>query len=330
MASSKTYSGSSKSDTGHKMWPNNLSNAYDHLQIDVEAFSAQSVRGQRRSTNSRSVVKAVGSSGGIFPTVSSGTGGNKSTSFIKYRTSIDDTVLLPVPDDIQYTDGPDWQGKEIGILGRFAPEVASAIGGGDSAAITDSIQKFAEVGKVGLIKNMIKKLGADPNAVTQNINGKIANPYTEQVFNGIKLRDFNFIWKLVPRNRSEQRSIERIISYLRRAALPDTSDTFGKAKGSGFVQNLEVEGIGAGTTDRWLTVPNLFNLRWKQAGNGNEITSLPKIKKCICTSINVNYTPDNVWATHLDDGKPAPVAIELRIGFGETEIIKSSDVGAGY
>jgi len=317
----------SSGDEGQKMWPDNLVNAYDHLQIDVETFSAQKVRGQGRATNSRSVVRASGSRG--TGQTFSGTGGNRVESFTSYRSSIDDTVLLPVPDDIQYKDGPKWEGKDIGILGRFAPEVAQQIGGGDSAAITDSIQTFARVGKVGLIKSMIKKLGADPNAVTQNINGKIANPYTEQVFGGIGLRDFNFRWKLVPRNRSEQRSIERIISYLRRAALPDTSETFGK--GSSFVDTLGGEEFGGGATDRWLTVPNLFNLRWKQGGDGSEISSLPKIKKCVCTNIDVNYTPDNVWATHLDgSNRPAPVAIELSIGFGETEIIKSSDVGAGY
>jgi len=317
----------SSSDKGQKMWPDNLVNAYDHLQIDVETFSAQKVRGQGRAANSRSVVRASGSRG--TGQTFSGTGSNRVESFTSYRSSIDDTVLLPVPDDIQYKDGPKWEGKDIGILGRFAPEVAQQIGGGDSASITDSVQKFASVGKVSLIKSMIKKLGADPNAVTQNINGKIANPYTEQVFGGIGLRDFNFRWKLVPRNRSEQRAIERIISYLRRAALPDTSETFGK--GSSFVDTLGGEEFGAGATDRWLTVPNLFNLRWKQGGNGSEISSLPKIKKCVCTNIDVNYTPDNVWATHLDgSNRPAPVAIELSIGFGETEIIKSSDVGAGY
>ena len=317
----------SSSDKGQKMWPDNLVNAYDHLQIDVETFSAQKVRGQSRAANSRSVIRASGSRGtGLTFT---GTGGNKKASFTSYRSSIDDTVLLPVPDDIQYKDGPKWEGKDIGILGRFAPEVAQQIGGGDSASITDSVQKFARVGKVSLIKSMIKKLGADPNAVTQNINGKIANPYTEQVFSGMNLRDFTFSWKLVPRNKAEQRSIERIIRYLRRAALPDTSETFGA--GGSFVDTLGGEGFGAGATDRWLTVPNLFNLRWKQGGDGSEISSLPKIKKCICTSIDVNYTPDNVWATHLDgSNQPAPVAIQLSIGFGETEIIKSSDVGAGY
>ena len=324
----KAYNNNSNTDTGQKMWPNNLVNAYDHLQIDVEAYSAQKVRGQGRSTNSTSSVRSVGSSGSTL----SGGGssfGNSLKSVLSFTTRIDDTVLLPVPDDIQYKDGPKWEGKDIGILGRFAPEVASAIGGGDSASITDSVQTFARVGKVGLVKSMIKKLGADPNAVTQNINGKIVNPYTEQVFGGINLRSFDFRWKLVPRNRGEQKSIERIISYLRRAALPDTSESFGA--GGSFVDTLGGEGFGSGATDRWLTVPKLFNLRWKQAGSGSEINSLPKIKKCICTSIDVNYAPDNVWATHLDqDGKPAPVAMELSIGFGETEIIKSSDVGAGY
>ena len=319
----------SSSDSGQKMWPDNLVNAFDHLQIDVETFSAQKVRGQSRASNSRSVVRAVGSGGRILNSPSITQASDWLTS---YRSSIDDTVLLPVPDDIQYKDGPKWEGKDIGILGRFAPEVAQQIGGGDSASITDSVQKFARVGKVGLIKSMISKLGADPNAVTQNINGKIANPYTEQVFGGIGLRDFNFSWKLVPRNKSEQRSIERIIRYLRRAALPDTSETFGK---SGFLSDLGGENNAlfdsATSTDRWLTVPNLFNLRWKQGGDGNEISSLPKLKKCICTNIDVNYTPDNVWATHIDgSNQPAPVAIQLSIGFGETEIIKSSDVGAGY
>lgn len=320
----------SSSDRGQKMWPDNLVNAYDHLQIDVETFSAQKVRGQSRAANSRSVVRASGSRG--TGQTFTGTGSNRVESFTSYRSSIDDTVLLPVPDDIQYKDGPKWEGKDIGILGRFAPEVAQQIGGGDSAAITDSIQTFARVGKVGLIKSMISKLGADPNAVTQNINGKIANPYTEQVFSGINLRDFTFTWKLVPRNRSEQNSIKRIIRYLRRAALPDTSETFGKVgRGGNFIDTLGGEGFGAGATDRWLTVPNLFNLRWKQGGDGSEISSLPKIKKCICTNIDVNYTPDNVWATHIDgSNQPAPVAIQLTVGFGETEIIKSSDVGAGY
>ena len=40
------------------------------------------------------------------------------------------------------------------------------------------------------MKMIRDKVGADPNAITQNINGKIANPYIEQVFGGIGMRIF--------------------------------------------------------------------------------------------------------------------------------------------
>ena len=115
---SKSYTNSIKSDAGQKMWPDNLVSAYDHLQIDVEDYKASKVRGQGRSSNSRSSVRAVGSGGSTLSS-SSSRFGNSLENFIGFKSVIDDTVLLPVPDDIQYKDGPKWEGKDIGILGRF-------------------------------------------------------------------------------------------------------------------------------------------------------------------------------------------------------------------
>ena len=86
--------------------------------------------------------------------------------------------------------------------------------------------------------------------------------------------------------------------------------------------------------DRWLTVPNIFNLTWKQAGTETSIQSLPKIKPCVLKNIQVNYTPENVWATHINTSGtglsgPAPVAYEITMAFAETEIITANDVVAG-
>ena len=44
--------------------------------------------------------------------------------------------------------------------------------------------------------------------ITQNGFGKIMNPYTEQVFNGVGMRQFTFDWKLVPRNSDETAKIK--------------------------------------------------------------------------------------------------------------------------
>jgi hypothetical protein len=84
-------------------------------------------------------------------------------------------------------------------------------------------------------------------------------------------------------------------------------------------------------SDRWLTVPNIFQLNWIQAGTSTRIQSLPKIKPCVLKSVSVNYTPDNVWATHINTSStglsgPAPIAYDLNLNFAETEIITSKDV----
>ena len=50
----------------------------------------------------------------------------------------------------------------------------------------------------------------------------------------------------------------------------------------------------------------VFDLSWKS--KGDDIQSMPKIKTCVYKNVQVSYTPDNVWATHLIDKKPYPVA----------------------
>ena len=197
---------------------------------------------------------------------------------------------------------------------------------GGAEGLTDSISKAAGAGKVSMLLKMITTLGADPNAVTQNLNGKIANPYLEQVFNGVGMREFTFSWNLVPRNLKEQRSIKNIIKTLRRSILPNINQTFGSIGSDADVEFANIDNQGS---DRWLTVPDLFLLKWKSS-EGTEIESLPKIKPCACKNIQVSYTPNNVWATHLDDGEPSPVGYNLSLSFGEMEIITGNDVTKGY
>ncbi len=324
----KNYSQNVHEEYSQLIWPKNLTGTFDYLQIDVEKF--QSVRKRQNSGNS-------GGSTGVGGTLTTGGTryGNNKKTVVTTKTVPENTVLLPIPENIEVADSLKWTDTEVGIAGRFAPELAESFAQGGTGGITDSVQTFARVGKVGLIKGLIKKMGADPNAATANINGKIINPYVEQVFGGINLRQFNFEWKLVPRNRGEHKAIQKIITYLRSAAMPDTSENFADGNSSSGARAIQGQVSSATAnipnTDRWLVVPKLFHLQWKQP-SGTDLTSLPKIKKCVCKNVSVTYTPDAVWATHLldENGNPAPVAYNLRMDFGETEIIKSSDVRQGY
>jgi len=246
------------------------------------------------------------------------------------------TILLPVPNDINYSDQLDWSTNNAGILGKMLPALAGAAASGQGN-VGDLISKTARGGIPEFLLSTIKALPGpmqqiSSESLTQGIGGKILNPYVEQIFKGIGMREFNFSWKLVPRNSSEQSKIHNIIKALRYYSLPNysTAGVIDTSTDPAF-KNFE---DAVNLKDRWLTVPNVFKLTWMQADTGVEIQSLPKIKPCVLKNIQVNYTPDNVWATHINtSGKglsgPSPIAYNITISFAETEIITGHEVISG-
>ena len=311
------------------VWPANLVDSFDYLQIDIANFVPSATRSSPSTATSTSSTPTPTSSAASDFAFALSIGNlleTTTTTTLKKENSI----LLPIPEDVSYADAPQWSDQAVGVLGKFGPGVAAAAMGGDSGDITQKITEMAGAGKVSvLLKAIQEKLGADPNAITQNISGKIANPYLEQVFGGIGMREFSFSWKLVPRNEKEQKSIHQIIKTLRKSVLPNLSGSFSNqgnlTLGEG---STATESFAQGGNDRWLEVPKVFNLSWKF--QGQDIDSLPKIKTCVCKNVQVQYTPDNVWASHLTDNKPYPVAYNLSLTFGEMEIITSRDVELGY
>lgn len=322
-------------DTGQVelVWPANLVDNFDYLQIDISDFVPKARSSSPSITTSQSSTAVPSSGVNIFGLVFGG--GIATTSSTTLKKS--NTVLLPIPEDINYTDNPQWSDTAVSVLTKYGPrlitDVAKAMGSDgqkDLSSLVDGIRDTAGAGKISVLLNMIKKTGADPNAVTQNLNGKIANPYLEQVFGGIGMREFTFNWKLVPRSEREQKSIHYIIKTLRKSILPNKASNFGRL-GDGQVDIDDITQTptdNQGGNDRWLTVPKVFNLSWKSLGD--EIQSLPKIKTCVCKNVQVSYTPDNVWASHLMDSNPYPVGYNLSLTFGEMEIITGTDVESGY
>mgnify|MGYP000911359526 CR=1 FL=1 len=333
---SRSYNNNENTDGG-LYWPYNLTDNFDYLQMDISDFVPRSQRSSpdvSATPTTSSSPTPVGSDfnvwGGAF--IDFGTqsipgldlGGRQftATGNILEKSG---SILLPIPEEVSYKDNPQWSDQAVGVMGRFGPQVAKQFMEGDTTGITKAVTDMADAGKVGVLLDMIKKLQADPNAITQNINGKIANPYVEQVFGGLGMRQFDFSWKLAPRNRKEQASIKKIIKTIREAALPNKTNNFGDVSG---VAVGGADGGGEGN-ERWLTVPKVFQLSWRH--KGVLIESMPKFKLCVCKDIQVQYTPDNVWASHMfTENQPYPVAYNLTLSFGETEIITRDLVQQGY
>ena len=319
------------------VWPANLLDSFDHLEIGIAKFVPRTKNVRESSSVGENKSVPVPSSTSLNTSLPRSQFGGRVRSITQYTIKTGSTICVPIPESVNYTDNPQW-GNASGLMNNILPGLikggSAAAGGGDAAAegLTKSIQDSAGAGKVSVLLKMITTLGADPNSVTQNLNGKIANPYLEQVFNGVGMREFTFNWNLVPRNLKEQRSIKNIIKTLRRSILPNINQTFGSIGNSEVdaeFEKIDNQGVNNQGIDRWLTVPDLFLLKWKSS-EGTEIESLPKIKPCACKNIQVSYTPNNVWATHLDDGEPSPVGYNLTLSFGEMEIITGNDVAKGY
>ena len=329
MTASKTYNKTSSG--GDLYWPANIEDTFDYLELEIMKFEPRSKRTNVSQVTSVTAPTSgpVAEVEGFLNTLLASVGiSSGSSSFFTTSSSLSSAgkILLPIPDNLSYTDNPQWSDQAGTALTRFGSSALSnALAGGDIAsdAVIADIQKTAEAGKVGVVKNLIQRLGVDPNALSQNTNGKIMNPYMEQVFQGVGLRQFDFNWKLVPRNKKEQQSINRIIKTLRSNILPNISDNF-----LSDAENAGTDAGGRPIVDRWLTVPKVFQLRWKH--NGAEIDSLPRLKPCVCKNISVQYTPDGVWATHMMDGQPNPVSYNLTLSFGEMEIITGKDAESGF
>lgn len=321
---SKSYS-KSRNRIDKLMWPANLTDAFDYLQIDIVEYVpiAQALSSSApNTTTSSSPVDASSITSGIISIADGLINGGVSNVQLTNTAAAKKTVLLPVPDNLNYTDALKWEEADITAMGKLLPGIAAGVMGGNAGGATAAIQNAASAGKIGAILEAVKQMGFNANALTSGIGGKISNPYTEQVFGGISMRSFELSWKLVPRSQSEQKSIHEMIKEVRKHALPDYSGTLG---GTGLES-----GAGDTLSDRWLTVPHIFKLSWRKPGGG-ELESVPKIKPCVLKNVQVSYTPDNVWATHMvDRTDPYPVAYNINMSFTETEIITGKDVENGY
>jgi hypothetical protein len=229
-----------------------------------------------------------------------------------------DTLRLPIPNSIQFSDGPKWSTEDIGIVGTQLGAAVKGLQGGQDVA--SNLQKMATGLQSQIALDAIAGMNffGSKNAITQNIGGKIQNPYTEQIFNGVDPRSFTFNWKLVPRNIEEQTAINDMIKAFRYNSLPDYSSELNSGSSDVNAANL---------SDRWLTVPSVWSIKF--FSYGKDMKYIPYLKVCVIQNISVNYTPDNVWASHMTPDGPAPVAYDFSVQFQEVEIITSSEVKNG-
>lgn len=248
------------------------------------------------------------------------------------------TVILPIPNELSEANQTSWgedslstisaslMGSAIGIVGPFA--------GGDFKASLSQLYKAAE--KVGsgpittrlqqfLVSNAaasvlkLANINVNPEAYISRVTGTAINPNLELLFNGPKLRQFGFQFKLTPRNEKEARNIRSIIKFFKKGMAPRRTRK----------ENLSI----------FLGAPNVFRIKFKSGETNRELDSVGKIKTCALTSFSANYTPDGFYAAYRDSsaGGSQPIAVIINLGFAELTPIfndeydgNSASVGPEY
>lgn len=222
----------------------------------------------------------------------------------------DDVVYIAMPPNIQTAYGPSYKRMDIGVSGIAATQMLDS--GDDMGDLSKSLEgaaraavgEFSTSAVVGLANQMNQFLGLsgqiDLNTITQLREGRIFNPFSEQIFAGMSFRTHNFAFKFFIRNQKEASHVYRIIRYLKQGALPDIQDgkfseqlinknekfgqsNFGGDRGGEGRSDIkrEEENVfdtdyfknfqdGYANDDRFFKVPDRFDLRFTRVRTDNK------------------------------------------------------------
>ena len=229
-------------------------------------------------------------------------------------------ILLYMPQDIQDGFSAKWEGKKFGQITTGIIAAAGQDGNinklkkaGDT--LDASLEKSMVEAAASIVSGLATKITGDTISAGDlfaGISGVVRNPNVEVLFQNMELRTFDLTFKMAPFDDQDALRIEAIINIFKKAMLPQY--TLGKDVS---VFNQKNNALQAG----FIQVPKVCAVNFMRGSRRNRF--LPRYKMCAITDVNVNYTPDNVYAT-ID--RNMPVATELKISFMETKLVFSEDV----
>ena len=237
-------------------------------------------------------------------------------------------IYLPIPQNISDTNSAGWGEDSLNTFAAYGAGkitevmINTNLFKGMGQAISDVASDFG--GSTGELRSMVNPffaskavnlLGAQTSfaGLLARSEGRIVNPNKELLFNGVKLRSFNFSFDLAPRDSNESIQIKKIIRCLKQNMMPKVSS------------GSKIKGL-------FLDTPNIFQLEYKTGSSSHKF--LNKFKLAALVNMNLNYTGSGTYMTYNDDDK-TPVHMKLDLSFQELVPVYASDYdeaqeGVGY
>lgn len=216
-------------------------------------------------------------------------------------TDISPTVCLPIQNKIQDQNLVNWTSATMNALQIAAAGLSeSFITDGTKEAEKDAKSLKASVTDPDVrrrIDLLFAEKASSTTGLLSRLDGSIANPNLELLFQGPDLRPFSFNFIMSARDESEATMIRRIIRF--------------------FKQNMAVQRT---ESDIFLKSPNVFRVQYKSSRANGLHPSINRIKECALQSLNVDYTPAGTYST-FNDAKSTMTAYTMSMQFTELEPI---------
>ena len=205
-------------------------------------------------------------------------------------------------DDVRTLLSSNLDGKNTEIGENFktlGDKIVKGLGGDATTAATTASDVLTK--KLTASAVNIFDANVTANQLLARSTGEIINPNMEILFSDVTVRNFQFAYKLTPRNKYESEQIKLIIRAFKRNMAP---------------QAIGDDGAG----DFFLRTPNVFKLRYRSGSKDHPF--LNKFKQCFLTDMQTTYTGEGVYSTY-DDG--TPVSMLLTLSFKEIQPIYDID-----
>ena len=232
-------------------------------------------------------------------------------------------IRLPLPSQLNDSYNMDVNGTALGVLGNLNGDLvesgATMLKAGKSALDTftnayrsGNRQSITNVtlGAIALapgISDMVpgplgKVLGkTNIGAFAQSQSGVVRNPHITSIFEGVKLKSFEFTWRLSPKSEAEAKKMNNMINYVKAFMHPAIlKESGGFALDYPYIASLQFEGLPS------------------------EIT--PTVGDSFITSMAVNSST-GTNAAMFRDGQP--VHIDISLHFQEINIRTRESYGYG-
>ena len=218
------------------------------------------------------------------------------------------SIYLPIPPGISFSDQMQYSTIDLGIIGKAVARATTAAvneggffsgaGGAIGAAVGTLVNQARSANGAAAASLVAKGTGFDNVANFIDFGSRqVISPNTNTAFQNSGVRQFQFSFKMMPKDQKEAFTITEIVKRFRQNMYPMGNDLI-------------------------LTYPPIWNIKFYDGAKSEENTKLPAIYDCYLTGMSAVYNSSgNMF--HADGH---PVETDVQLTFEETRALTLSDI----